>query len=220
MENRKKLVLIVDDNSENRKVLGSLLVEHGYDVGIAVDGPKALEFLKNEQPDLILLDVMMPGMDGFEVCEKLKSNLKTKSIPVIFLTAKTNTEDIVKGFKVGGVDYVPKPFNSEELMARVDTHMEMKVLRGLLPICSSCRSIRNDEGYWQSIEEYIEDHSSALFSHGLCEKCEDELYGEQEWYKKGKRNRTDNGYAGRKTENPAGYPKDSPLQPNPGSEEG
>ncbi len=186
MAEEKKLILIVDDNPENRQVLGSLLLEVGYEVGAAPDGYKALEFIENEEPDLILLDVMMPGMDGFEVCEKLKSNMLTKHIPVIFLTAKTSTEDIVRGFNVGGVDYISKPFNSEELLARVKTHLELRTLRGLLPICSSCKSIRDDKGYWQSIEEYIENNSEAVFSHSLCTKCSEKLYGDKEWFKKKK----------------------------------
>ena len=184
MEKNKKLILIVDDNRENRKVLGSILVNNGFEVGISADGRKALDFIKKETPDLILLDVMMPGMDGYEVCETLKKDIKTQHIPIIFLTAKTSTEDIVKGFNVGGVDYISKPFNSRELIARVNTHIEIKVLRGLLPICSSCKSIRNDEGYWKSIEGYIESHTDTLFTHGLCPKCMEKIYGEMDWYKK------------------------------------
>ncbi len=186
MDREGKLILIVDDNPENRKVLGSLLTKNGYEVGSASDGFKALKFIENIMPDLILLDVMMPGMDGFEVCKKLKSNITTKHIPIIFLTAKTNTADIVKGFKLGGVDYVSKPFNSEELLARVNTHIEIKVLRGFLPICSRCKKIRDDDGYWHSVEEYISEHSELQFSHGLCDACADELYGNEEWYKKRK----------------------------------
>lgn len=184
MQGKNKLILIVDDNQENRQVLGSLLIRSGYEVGVASDGHKALEFVKNEPPDLILLDILMPGMDGFDVCMKLKADLLTKHIPVIFLTAKTSTEDIVKGFKVGGVDYVTKPFKGEELLARVNMHIEMKILRGLLPICSSCKSIRDDQGYWHSIEEYIDSHSDALLSHGICDGCVEKLYGDDDWYKK------------------------------------
>ena len=186
MQSKQKLILIVDDNPDNRKILGSLLIRNGYEVGAASDGHKALEFIKYEPPDLILLDILMPGIDGFEVCEKLKSDMLTKHIPVIFLTAKTSVEDIVRGFRVGGVDYVTKPFNDEELIARVNTHIEMKILRGLLPICSSCKNIRDDEGYWHSIEKYIHSHSQALLSHGLCDVCMDKLYGDEDWYDKEK----------------------------------
>ncbi len=186
MQSEKKLILVVDDNNENRQVLGSLLIRSGYEVGAASDGHKALEFIKNQPPELILLDILMPGIDGFEVCMKLKAGLMTKHIPVIFLSAKTNTEDTVRGFKVGGVDYVTKPFNGEELLARVNTHIEMKMLRGLLPICSSCKSIRDGEGYWHSIEKYLDSHSGALLSHGLCDGCAEKLYGDEDWYKESK----------------------------------
>ncbi len=184
MGNKKRLLLIVDDNPENRKVLGNLLINNGYEVGAAPDGQNALEFIDNEHPDLVLLDIMMPGIDGFEVCEKLKSNVDTRHIPVIFLTAKTSTEDIVRGFEVGGVDYVSKPFNSQELLARIKTHIEIKTLRGLLPICSKCEKIRDDSGYWHSIEKYVEDNADVFFSHSLCITCLDKMYGDQTWYKK------------------------------------
>jgi len=186
MANKKKLILIVDDNPENRKVLGNLLIQNGYEVGVSTDGFKALEFVEKIEPDLILLDVMMPGMNGWEVCEKLKKEPSKKHIPIIFLTAKTETEDIVHGFDVGGVDYVTKPFNSAELLARVRTHIEIKTLRGLLPICSSCKSIRNDDGFWKSIEEYFDENTDSKLSHSLCPNCMDKLYGDQEWYQKSK----------------------------------
>lgn len=181
-----KMILIVDDNAENRKLLGSLLVKAGYEVGVAKDGNSALEFLKNERPNLILLDVMMPGMDGFEVCSIIKSESRTRYIPIIFITAKTSTEDIVKGFKIGGVDYITKPFKQEELLARVNTHVELNFLRGMLPICSSCKSIRDDEGYWHSIEEYLQSNSSVEFSHSLCDACVEKLYGDEPWFIKSK----------------------------------
>lgn len=184
MTKKNKLVLVIEDNLENQRVIGSLLRENGYDVGISSSGEKALEFLDNEHPDLILLDVMMPEMDGFEVCRLIKKDLSLKHIPVIFLTAKTNTKDIVRGFEVGGVDYVSKPFSSEELLARIRTHIELKILRGFIPICSSCKKIRDDQGYWQSIEQYIQENSDVVLSHSLCPTCSDKLYGDQKWYKK------------------------------------
>ena len=123
---KDSVVLIVDDIPENLQVLGNILSAYGLDIGVATDGLQALENVKFQKPDLILLDIMMPGMDGFEVCEKLKSNPETSNIPVIFLTAKSQTEDIVKGFEVGAVDYVTKPFNSAELLVRVFNHLELK----------------------------------------------------------------------------------------------
>ena len=181
MGSKNKLVLVVEDNATNVVLLMELLIKNGYEVGTASDANQAFEFIKNQLPDLILLDVMMPGMDGFEVCEELKSNVETKNIPIIFLTAKVTTEDIVKGFKVGGVDYVTKPFKKEELIARVNTHIEIKTLRSLLPICASCKKIRNDEGYWQSIEEYFKDRNIAEFSTTFCDECANKNYLEHEY---------------------------------------
>ncbi len=178
------LILIVDDEPKNIQLLGSLLKENKYDVEFALNGEKALEWTTSKLFDLILLDIMMPEMDGYAVCEKLKSNQHTKHIPIIFLTAKTETEDIVKGFEVGGSDYITKPFKPPELLARLKMHVEMKILRGLLPICANCKKIRDDKGAWNELEAYIQEHSAALFSHSMCSNCLDKLYGDQAWYKK------------------------------------
>jgi two-component system sensor histidine kinase/response regulator len=125
----KSLVLVVDDNPQNLKVLGNTLRENGLRVAFAKNGAGALALAKKNPPDLILLDVMMPEMDGFEVCKRLKQEAATKEIPVIFLTAKTEKEDIIEGLEVGAVDYIIKPFNIKELMARVQTHLELKAAR-------------------------------------------------------------------------------------------
>ncbi len=154
---------------------------------MAQSGQQALNFMLKNEPDLILLDIMMPEMDGYTVCEKIKTNLAARHIPIIFLTAKTETNDVVKGFEVGGVDYVTKPFNSEELLARVKTHIEVKILRGLLPICSRCKKIRDDQGFWEQLEKYFEAHSNLLFSHSICPICMDELYGDSDWYRKSRK---------------------------------
>jgi CheY-like chemotaxis protein len=187
MTNSKDLILIVDDNPQNIQFLGGLLTENGYDLGVAQNGVETLEFVKDKTPDLILLDIMMPEMDGYETCERLKSDKRYRHIPVIFLTAKTETEDIVKGFHLGGVDYVTKPFITEELLARVQTHVQMKTLKSLLPMCAKCKKIRDEEGLWNQLEAYIEKHTDSDFSHGMCGECAEELYGDSEWYKKRKR---------------------------------
>jgi len=119
-------VLIVDDVAKNIQVIGNILQNENYDIYFANSGITALEQALENELDLILLDVMMPEMDGFQVCEELKKNEATKEIPVIFITAKTDSESIVKGFSVGGVDYITKPFNSTELVARVKTHLELR----------------------------------------------------------------------------------------------
>ncbi|MBU2629903.1 MAG: response regulator, partial [Proteobacteria bacterium] len=136
MSSRKSLILAVDDKPQNLQFLGKLLSDNGYEVGMAQNGQQALNFVKKNEPDLILLDIMMPDMDGYEVCRHLKADFSLRHIPVIFLTAKTDSTDIVKGFDTGGVDYVTKPFNSAELLARIRTHIELKTLKGLLPMCS------------------------------------------------------------------------------------
>ncbi len=123
-------ILIIDDNPSNIDFLLGLLTE--YDISAAVDGERALDQIAQEIPDLILLDVSMPGMDGYEVCSILKSDPKTKDIPVLFLSANTDAESIVKGFDVGGVDYITKPYRPREVLARVETHLKMKQLRDKL----------------------------------------------------------------------------------------
>ncbi len=124
-------ILIVDDETKNIQVLGTLLLQKkGYYINVAQNGREALKTVQKVIPDLILLDVVMPEPDGFEVCRQLKSSPETKDIPVIFLTAKSDTDDIVRGFELGAADYVTKPFNSAELLARVQTHMNLRMLQG------------------------------------------------------------------------------------------
>lgn len=123
---KKPLILIVDDTPQNIQVLGNILYDKGYSVSMATSGMEALQSLKNKIPDLILLDIQMPEMDGYEVCTLIKSNEETKHIPVIFLTAVTETSFMIRGFKCGAVDYITKPFKSAELTARVATHIDLK----------------------------------------------------------------------------------------------
>ncbi|MCP4345005.1 MAG: hybrid sensor histidine kinase/response regulator [Desulfobacterales bacterium] len=124
MDNKFK-VLIVDDVPKNIQVAANILQEQGYQMAFAQNGKTALSLVQSNKFDLILLDIMMPGMDGFEVCEQLKKDPATSNIPIIFLTAKTDTESIVKGFESGAMDYVTKPFNGSELLLRVKTHLEL-----------------------------------------------------------------------------------------------
>ena len=125
----KSLILVVDDISKNLQVVGTLLRKEGYRIVPATSGAQALERVRAEAPDLILLDLMMPEMDGLEVCRRLKAEPLTQPIPVIFLTASNEMEHLVQGFEVGAVDYVTKPFNPPELLARVRTHLELKHAR-------------------------------------------------------------------------------------------
>ncbi len=125
-------VLIVDDVPENIQILVHLLTEKGLKVNYAESGIKALKAIKNNMPDLILLDVSMPGMDGYEVCEKLKDDPLTEHIPVIFVTAKVDQQDVINGLEKGAVDYVTKPFNANELIKRIFTHLELKYNRDVI----------------------------------------------------------------------------------------
>jgi two-component system sensor histidine kinase/response regulator len=122
-------VLIVDDNPKNLQVVATLLAENNYQVEVALDGKGAITWMDKKDFDVILLDVMMPGMNGFETCEKIKDIPKCKDIPIIFLTARHDVEGVSEGFEKGGVDYITKPFNHQELLARINTHIELKKSR-------------------------------------------------------------------------------------------
>ncbi len=190
-------ILIVDDSTANIDLMVKMLEPEAYNLAIATDGAKALKLAAHFQPDLILLDVIMPRLDGFETCRRLQENEATKAIPIIFVTAKTGTDNLVAGFQRGGRDYITKPFQRDEVLARIRTHLRLRVLirnqetliaelkealsqvktlRGFLPICASCKKIRDDQGYWHQIETYIRDHSEADFSHGICMDCARRLY--------------------------------------------
>ena len=191
-------ILIVDDIPENIDLLMKILEPEGYNLAFATSGPKAIEVTHHFMPDLILMDVMMPPeMDGFETCIQLKATPMTADIPVVFVTAKNETASIVRGFECGGQDYIPKPFRREEVLSRVSTHVQVrlmirrqtqlidelqgaldqvKTLEGLLPICASCKKIRDDNGYWHQIESYLKSHSNLDFTHGICNDCARRLY--------------------------------------------
>ncbi|VXC51808.1 DNA-binding response regulator [Pseudomonas sp. 9AZ] len=117
------VILIVDDTPDNLALLSDALDEEGYMVLVALDGLSALSRIQRRRPDLILLDAMMPGLDGFETCQRIKADPATADIPVLFMTALTDSEHVVKGFEAGGIDYVTKPINTEEVLARVASHL-------------------------------------------------------------------------------------------------
>jgi len=164
-------ILIVDDTPKNIQVLGTILKEAGYQIKAATDGKQALAAVEKSLPDLILLDIMMPEMDGFETCKALKTNSATRDVPVIFLTAKTETEDIVKGFELGAVDYVTKPFNSAELLARVNTQISLKKATDTVAQTSKdrkellhilCHDLTNPIGFVSGVMELSKDDPSML----------------------------------------------------------
>jgi len=127
--NTNNSILVVDDTPDNLRLLINLLSETGYEVRPATSGQAALRAIQAEQPDLILLDIVMPGMDGYEVCQQLKANETTKDIPIIFVSAKNEAFDKVTAFSIGGVDYITKPFEAVEVLARVHTHLAMAAMQ-------------------------------------------------------------------------------------------
>ncbi len=192
LHEKAPLILVVDDVAKNLEVIGNILSLEDYQISVAGDGQKAWTIIQRISPDLILLDIMMPTLDGYTLCRRIKALEDKKDIPIIFVTAKSSSDDLVKGFEVGAVDYVTKPFNAAELLARVRTHIalyrtkkrnlflieelrqalcQVKKLTGLLPICSGCKKIRDDDGYWNKVEAYISAHSDVRFSHGICPDC-------------------------------------------------
>jgi signal transduction histidine kinase len=127
-DDQTSTILVVDDNHANLAVVVDLLTEHGFHVMVARDGENGLRLAQRYGPDLILLDVLLPGIDGFEVCRRLKTDARTREIGVLFMTVMTRTEDKVRGFEAGGVDYITKPFQRQEVLARVTTHLRSRKL--------------------------------------------------------------------------------------------
>lgn len=190
-------VFVVDDSRANVGILNRILAEAGYAVDIAYDGDAALKMADTIEPDLILLDVQLPGKSGFEVCRLFKRRVHLQDVPIIMLTLMSRTEDKVEGFEAGCVDYITKPFQLEEVMARVNAQLSIralqselkarnreleealenvKTLKGLLPICASCKAVRDDNGYWNQVESYLSQHVDVQFTHGICPGCMNDLY--------------------------------------------
>lgn len=186
-------ILVAEDESVSRHILAENLRKWGYDVAAVEDGARAWEALQaKDAPPLAVLDWLMPGMDGIEICRRIRQSPETRSIYLILLTARREQEDKIYGLRAGADDYITKPFDHEELRARVqvgtrvlelqgalaervreleEALSRVKTLQGLLPICSYCKKIRNDRNYWQQVEGYISEHSEAQFSHGICPEC-------------------------------------------------
>ncbi|WP_409028983.1 response regulator [Gracilimonas sediminicola] len=129
MKPKESLILIVDDTPANLRLLSHVLTKEGYEYIEASNGHEAIELAKKHEPDLILLDIMMPDISGFEVVKRIKSNQLLEDTPVIFLSSLSDTEDKVQGFKYGGVDYITKPFQKEETLARIKTHLQIRSLQ-------------------------------------------------------------------------------------------
>lgn len=192
-------IVLIDDEADYANMLKIRLNSVGYDPVVFSDPLEGIMHIQKNSTDLVLLDINMPGMNGLDMCKRLKESTNTRDVPVIFLTARVESHDIVRGFEAGGVDYITKPVNAQVLLARVRTHVslkraldeqkvliqklqdslaEIKKLSGLLPMCAHCKKIRDDKGYWEKVEVYIEEHSEAQFSHGICPECMKSLYPE------------------------------------------
>jgi DNA-binding response OmpR family regulator len=190
-------ILIAEDDAVSRHLLEATLAKWGYEVVSTTDGIQAFDALKQpDAPSLAVLDWMMPGMDGAEVCRRARSLGTDRLLYIILLTAKGRKEDIVQGLTAGADDYIIKPFDRSELKARISVgerilrlqaelaarvkELELalanvKLLQGLLPICCYCKKIRNDQNYWQQVDTYIADHSEAQFTHGICPECREKI---------------------------------------------
>lgn len=204
-------ILIVDDSPDQQALLRSILGKAGHADVLSADSARDAARVLNldgesaaEKIDLILMDVLMPEQDGVETCRQIKRCAHLEDIPVIMVTAKSDLSNLKDAFAAGAMDFISKPVNSIELLARVSSALllkqemdrrknrelelrrsneelqkalkEVKVLRGLIPMCASCKKIRNDGGFWQQLEEYLGEHSEAEFSHGLCQPCIKKLY--------------------------------------------
>jgi len=186
-------VLVAEDDAVSRRALEVTLKRWGYEVVPAPDGVSAWQLLEEKDaPRLALLDWVMPGLDGVEVCRKVRARTSGEPTYLILLSAKATTEDIVAGLESGADDYVTKPVDLPELRARlkVGTRLlelqgalaervrelgealeHVRMLSGLLPICSYCKKVRDDQNYWQQVESFLSAHSDLRFSHGICPEC-------------------------------------------------
>lgn len=153
-------ILIVDDTPANLRILSQVLEERGYRVRIANSGRRALDAVASNPPDLILLDIMMPEISGYQVCKQLKSQATTSQIPIIFISALDSTEDKVNAFEAGGVDYVTKPFHFEEVLARVETHLSIRALQKDLEIKNA--QLEQEISERKRIEEKLREYAADL----------------------------------------------------------
>jgi phosphoserine phosphatase RsbU/P len=186
-------VLIAEDDRASRLILKAMLTKWEYEVVETGNGDQAWQLLQNaERPPLAILDWVMPGMSGEKICRKVREMQGLPPIYVILLTGKRTPEDVVSGLDAGANDYIRKPFDREELRARVkvgqrvvalqsalaerveelqEALAHVKRLQGILPICMYCHKIRNDKDSWDQLEKYISEHTDAEFSHGMCPEC-------------------------------------------------
>jgi phosphoserine phosphatase RsbU/P len=186
-------ILVAEDDRVARRMLETILTEWGYQVTAVEDGLAALQELSRpDAPQLAILDWVMPGIDGREVCRRIRAEPNPRPCYLIMLTVKGSREDVISGLRAGADDYIAKPFDPGELEARLqvgrrmlglqrslaarvhqleEAMLQVKQLRGLLPICMYCKKIRDEENYWEQVDAYLTAHSEAVFSHSICPHC-------------------------------------------------
>jgi two-component system, OmpR family, response regulator VanR len=232
-------ILIAEDSKTQAYMLKYVLESNGFSVSIAYDGSEAFQYLEKELPRIVLSDILMPEMNGYQLCRKIKSDEKMKHMPVMLLTSLSEPEDIIHGLECGADSFITKPYDEEALVARINyillnaemrKHSEsemgidiifagkkyfvtssriqildlllatyeatmqktrelekalkelrsanetIKTLKGFIPICASCKQVRDDKGYWKQIERYISENSDADFTHTICPDCTKRLY--------------------------------------------
>jgi len=200
MDDRR--VLVAEDDPTCARILQVSLGNWGFDPVQYGDGAAAWDALQQPTPpSLAILDWMMPGMDGVEVCQRVRARPELAGMYIIMLTTRASKEDVVEGLWSGADDYVVKPFHIQEMRARVQVGMRVlslqrsladrvaeleraansiKQLQGLLPMCAYCKSIRNDQNYWERVEQYLSEHAGTQFTHGICPSCYSKLIGSLE----------------------------------------
>jgi sigma-B regulation protein RsbU (phosphoserine phosphatase) len=175
-------ILIAEDDPILRQLLEKKFELWGHEVLVTNNGQEAWDMLQSQNIRFLIADWMMPVMDGLELCQRIRSE-RSSYVYIILLTGKDRKEDAVKGLDAGADDYIRKPFEWDELRARIRAGERIlglldrvKALSGLLPICASCKKIRDDKGHWQNVETYIRERSDTEFTHGYCPECAKKLY--------------------------------------------
>ena len=191
-------ILIAEDDATSRIVLATALKNEGYDVTSAADGSAAWQYFQQpDAPPLAILDLMMPGMDGLELVRRVRSVPSQVPPYLIIVSTKSDKADVISALDAGANDYLTKPFDAGELRARVEVGRRMiemrfqlaekvveleqaldqvRTLRGIVPICANCKNVRDDQGYWNRVETYLNQHTEAEFSHAVCPDCMKRLY--------------------------------------------
>jgi DNA-binding response OmpR family regulator len=186
-------ILVADDDPVSQRLLRKLLTGWGHEVVLVGDGLAALETLRQpDAPRLAILDWVMPELEGVEVCRRVREAGSDQPPYLILLTAQDQREKVLAGLRAGANDYITKPFDPEELHARLNIGERMvelqrklaervgeleaalahvRRLQGILPICSYCKKVRNDQNYWQQVETYFGEHAAVMFTHGICPDC-------------------------------------------------